>query len=73
MMQPPEPKKRDVADEALKESLQKLQEILIFDETQPGESESESESHRNPPMDLAAFEDAVADIEAYMEGKDTEE
>ena len=72
MMQQPEPKKGDVADEALKESLEKLQEILISDETQAGESQSESESALDPPLDLVAFEDAVADIEAYIEGKETE-
>jgi hypothetical protein len=69
MMQQPQRKLRDTADEAFMESLDKLQEILESQDTQAVESEiqSEGDDYNDMPIDLAAFEDAAADIEAYIQ------
>jgi len=69
MMQQPQRKLRDTTDEAFMESLDKLQEILESQDTQTVESETQSEGddYKDMPIDLAVFEDAAADIEAYIQ------
>lgn len=69
MMQEPQRKSRDTTDEAFMESLDKLQEILESQDTQAvaSETQSEGDDYTDMPLDLAAFEDAAADIEAYMQ------
>jgi len=69
MMQEPQRKLRDTTDEAFMESLDKLQEILESQDTRTvaSETQSEGDDYKDMAIDLVAFEEAAADIEAYMQ------
>ncbi|HBE33248.1 MAG TPA: hypothetical protein DDW76_31095 [Cyanobacteria bacterium UBA11369] len=65
---------RRAADQAFIESLHQLEEILLNDDTASASQEpvEESSSEQATPehlshLDLAAFEEAAADIEAFMQ------
>ena len=64
-------KQRDDLDQAFSESLDQLEEILESEDSQPTESKPEPTPKRRkaPSIDLAALEDAAADIEAYMQNQ----
>lgn len=69
------------ADKVFKESLDQLEEMLLADsqdQTSVPTSPKTSNLRRQPPkanlshFDLAAFEEAAADIEAFMERQSKE-
>jgi|GEM_PF-3349986 hypothetical protein len=64
-------KQRDDLDQAFSESLDQLEEILESEDSQPTESKPEPTPKRRKAasIDLAALEDAAADIEAYMQNQ----
>ncbi|WP_365740870.1 hypothetical protein [Nostoc sp. JL33] len=75
IMEPIQPQQRRVADQVFQESLEELEDILQESST---EEEEIPQVHTSSPseveldqdltnIDLAALEDAVADIEKYLE------
>jgi len=68
-MEPSQRKQRDEIDQVLNESLDQLEAILESEDSHPPEAEPAPKPKRRPtePIDLAAFEEAAADIEAYMQ------
>ncbi|WP_306558132.1 hypothetical protein [Nostoc sp. 'Peltigera malacea cyanobiont' DB3992] len=75
IMEPIQPQQRRVADQVFQESLEQLEDILQENST---EEEEIPQVHTSSPseveldqdltnIDLAALEDAVADIEKYLE------
>ncbi|MCC5648256.1 hypothetical protein LC609_00115 [Nostoc sp. XA013] len=76
-MEQSQPQKRHIADQVFQESLDQLEDILqeSSDEEIPQLAQlhssnfSEVEDQDLTNIDLAALEDAVADIEQYLEEK----
>ena len=75
-MEPIQPQQRRAADQVFQQSLDQLEDILQESSTEeeipqlpqlPTSSLSEVEAQDLINIDLAALEDAVADIEQYLE------
>ena len=76
IMEPSQPQQRHAAAKSFEESLDQLQQILEDNQTEDETAELDIGSATNveaeedfTAIDLAAFEDAVADIEQYLEKK----
>jgi hypothetical protein len=69
MMEPNQHQQRRAADQEFQESLNQLEGILNNSLTEDEETQTEDISEAELDIDLAAFEDAVADIEQYLEEK----
>ena len=76
MIEPNQPENRQAADEEFLKSLNQLENILqenpVIEEVAPVEEKSNTTPVPEPELkiDLAAWEDAVADIEQFLQSKD---